>query len=466
MNDEEKINLIKDFLNNQVHNDDESIYYEVLTGLNDKLFNKSERKYGTPQYFINLDQLKLRTKNFKNTFLKYLPRSEIFYAFKCNDLPILIKTLKDNDYNADVAGLFELELALKMKFNKIIFTGPGKSIEEIELALKNSNNVIINLDSIHELQVLKGIIKKRKIKNKVKLSIRLNLQNKENQEWSKFGIKLDNLSEMIFEINKEKKLLLCGLHFHASWNRNPSKYLKNIEILGTYLKENPDIMDFSNLEFIDIGGGFYPEGIAVLTKFTPKGEIYKILKEETNLTQDELGFDLHNFFIRPVEPLENFAKSISEHLKKYIFPLNPDLKIYLEPGRYIATHSTSIILKVISEKDNCVIVDGGINLVGDYRFEEFSFAPIINLSRPSTTLRKKIIYGPLCDPSDIWGFSYFGQDIKVGDTLVILHQGAYSFSCNWHFIKPVAQYIASSGKKLILAKRTETFKDKYKGCVL
>ncbi len=88
------------------------------------------------------------------------------------------------------------------------------------------------------------------------------------------------------------------------------------------------------------------------------------------------------------------------------------LKIFFEPGRFIAIHSTSILLKVISIKDNeCVITNGGINLVGDYRFAEYSFAPIINLSNPSYKLKKKIIYGPLCDPSDLCGYSYFGEDI-------------------------------------------------------
>ena len=143
------------------------------------------------------------------------------------------------------------------------------------------------------------------------------------------------------------------------------------------------------------------------------------------------------------------------------FSWNKNLEIYLEPGRFLVTHSTSILLKVIATKKGCVITDGGINMLGDYKMDEYSFAPIINLSKPSLDLKKMLIYGALCDPSDLWGFSYFGENIEKGDILAVIHQGAYTFSTAWRFIKPIPPYIALSEDKLIIGKNRERFEDRY-----
>ena len=179
-----------------------------------------------------------------------------------------------------------------------------------------------------------------------------------------------------------------------------------------------------------------------------------------------LNFNSNKFSVRQVDPLETFAEEIGAQLNDSIFPLNKKLQILFEPGRYIVTHSTTILLKVVAIKQDSVVVDGGVNLNGDYRYEEFSFAPIVNLTRPSFKHRKKTIYGPLCDPSDLWGYSYYGESIKKGDVLAVLHQGAYTFSNSWRFIKPIAKYVALKDKKLILAKKEESFKDRYSGCIL
>jgi diaminopimelate decarboxylase len=440
------------------------IFHKHINALDNKKLIRSAEKFGTPQYVLNEEELVRRAEFFRDTFKEHIPGSEFFYAAKCNDLPYLINILKGCGFNADVAGLFELKLALKLKFNKIIFTSPGKDEEEIRLSIENSSKVILNIDNLDELRKLMSYLEDNNIRKKVCISFRVNPDKNLSKNWSKYGIDLCELKKAVDTARKNPYLVFTGIHFHSSWNINPEMYVEKIRILGEYLKKNL-VQETRGLKFLDIGGGFFPEDVAVLTKFSYKGDLVNLIHEyaQKNNEDPDLVFNPYQFTVKNVTPLKEFAKRISASLRRHIYPLNSKIKIYLEPGRFLVTHSTSILLKVTALKDNSVIVDGGINLVGDYRFEEYSFAPIVNLSRPSLTLRRKTIYGPLCDPSDLWGYSYYGSSICKGDILAVLHQGAYTYACAWKFIKPTAPYIAM-GKKLTVAKEKETFEDRYGRC--
>ena len=100
-----------------------------------------------------------------------------------------------------------------------------------------------------------------------------------------------------------------------------------------------------------------------------------------------------------------------------------------------------ILLQVIDRKaDDLVITDGGINMVGWERYEA-DYCPIINLSRPSLDEKECLVAGSLCTPHDIWGYSYFGEEIQSGDILLIPDQGAYTYSLRQQFIKPLPAVI-------------------------
>ncbi|MBU0627714.1 MAG: hypothetical protein KKC75_00870 [Nanoarchaeota archaeon] len=453
---ETALGVLRKILTDEVDSDSPDVFKKYIDSLDRGGLLESVEMFGTPQYILNTDDLRKRARFFIDTFKEHIPNLDAFYAFKCNDFPFLIKILKEDGFKADVAGLFELQLALKLGFDRIIFTGPGKSIEELQLSLENSDKVIINIDNKDEFLRLKSLNPSKK----VNVSIRINPDTKVTQTWSKFGIELIGLKDFVDMIRKEKNINLIGLHFHCSWNETSERYVKNISLIGDYLKKNFSDSELSWLEFFDIGGGFYPEDAAVLSKLSDKYDLLNMVEDEFSVSD----IDPYTFSIEKVEPLKKFAKEISESLNKNIFSINPKIKIYCEPGRFIATHSTSVLLKVIAEKDGCVIVDGGINMFGDYRFEEYAFAPIVNLSNFSSELKRKIIYGPLCDPSDLWGYSYYGNEVKKGDVLAVLHQGAYTFCCAWRFIKPIPSYIVLEGKNLYIGKEQEGFEQRYSGC--
>jgi diaminopimelate decarboxylase len=104
-------------------------------------------------------------------------------------------------------------------------------------------------------------------------------------------------------------------------------------------------------------------------------------------------------------------------------------------------------------------------MLGDYKFSEYAYGLIVNLSRPSLEQRQRTVYGPLCDPHDLWGYTHFGDELRKGDRIAVLQQGAYTFSTAWRFIKPIPPYIAfDRDGRFQIAHQRETFADRYAGC--
>ena len=101
-----------------------------------------------------------------------------------------------------------------------------------------------------------------------------------------------------------------------------------------------------------------------------------------------------------------------------------------------------------------VITDGGTNLLGWER-PLSEFIPLINLTRPSLKERRVRVFGSLCTPHDIWGYSVFGEDIRVNDILVVPDQGAYTYSLIQSFIKPKARVIEYNGESFKEVKEEE-----------
>ncbi len=410
-------------------------------------------KFGTPLYVLDEDRLKKRAERFSRAFKERLPNAKFFYAFKSNDLPHQIGLLKGLGFDADVASGLELELALKMGFGNIIYTAPVKSEKELALALKHPDRVIINIDNLDELGEvarLWGLQKKNRASKRGQARISFRIRH----EWKKFGLGLDGLSEAA-DIAKKGGLIWSGVHFHASWNAGPGAYVDNIKRVAGFLAKNFTEKELAGLKFLDIGGGFLAEGSGTLFSATRKGRIISMVDIENN--------DLQMIYPEKIESIENFAESISAAVRRFCTGLPKGIEIWAEPGRYISSLPTYILLKVVSVREQGIYVDGGINLIGSAGFEHESF-PVVNITNPSDKVQKAKIFGPLCDPDDHFGDSYFGRPCRKGDILAVMHQGAYTFSTAWRWQQPTAAYAAFSGKDIRLVKTRETFSDRFRGC--
>ncbi len=445
---------LREILEEEVKLSDESVFRRYADAAIDSrvaLFTCAE-KFGTPLYVLDEDMLKKRALRFISAFKGHIPKMRFFYAFKSNDLPHLISILKSEGFEADVASGLELELALNLGFRNIIYTAPVKSEAELGLALKHRDRVVINIDNLDELLDVARLnelqaVGSGKRTQKTRISFRI------RHEWKKFGLELDELAEAA-GMAKEKGLAWAGVHFHASWNKGPKAYVDDIKKIAGFLKRNFSKEELAGLRFLDIGGGFLAEGSGTLFSATKKGGLLEIADKRDS----RLGM------IKPekIEEIEAFAQKIGAAVKRHCTGPLKDIEIWAEPGRYISSLATYILLRVVSVRKQGIFVDGGINLIGSSAFD-LEYFPVVNITRPSGSIQRARIFGPLCDPDDHFGSAYFGERCRKGDFLAVMHQGAYTFSTAWRWQQPTAAYAAFSGNSIRLVKARETFSDRYRG---
>jgi diaminopimelate decarboxylase len=366
----------------------------LLSDVVDKIMAKQRKilaftkKYPTPFYLFDEEELNKSIKSFKTAFNKHIPGCHIFYAMKSNDNEYILKAVVKSGFGIDVSSGRELLLALKHDPANIIFSGPGKTINELRLAFKYRDKVIINVDSFSELRKIKEL--SEKLGQEVNIGVRI--LTKFQKPWTKFGIPLDQLRKFYLEVQKYEKINFKGIQFHVSWNRDTERYEETIAELGKYLKTNFSKEERLDIKFIDLGGGFYPN----LTEgYYPWMYKHGIIWGSANHVHFPGKYSLTKSL-----PIEVFAEKISKAISKHFSNLLT-CEYYFEPGRIISTKAMHVVLKVVDIKDeNMAIVDGGINALG-WEYGEQYYYPIVNLTHFAKKEITRSLFGPPCTPRDI-----------------------------------------------------------------
>jgi diaminopimelate decarboxylase len=392
-------------------------------------FVDAVHQHGSPLYIFDEKALLGRAAQFTAAFKETLGDIRIFYAVKSNNHPVLVGSLVRSGLGLDVSSGLELELALRCNCPDIIFSGPGKTDEELQLAVSHSDKITVLMDSFGELDRLEKVASE--LQTQIKAGVRLSIDDR--GLWRKFGIPLCRLDSFMQKATGCSHVLLGGLQFHTSWNLDPGQQVDFIARLGQSL-QNLAQNRRELLKFIDIGGGYWPpQGEWLQWAGTSKGRLHQALLN-TNSPSTE-------HYKLPSSPITTFAEKIGVAVQRHVAPY-VDCQFYAEPGRWLCNDAMHILLTVVDKKsEDLVITDGGTNIIGWERFETDYF-PIVNLSRPSRSEHKCFILGSLCTPHDVWGYGYFGKGIEPGDLLLVPNQGAYTYSLRQEFIKPLPQVVA------------------------
>ena len=377
---------------------------KIINYIGNELFvdNLSCRKianqFGTPIYCYSLSQIEKNYIELKESFKNLKPL--ICYAVKANFNKNIIKLLARKGAGADVVSFGELEHCLKngMDSKKIVFSGVGKTNEELEFAI-NKDIKQINIESEEELEDIIQICKKNKLKKRVKISIRVNpdVDAETHEKIStgrsedKFGISINRISNIFKKYKKNKEIELVGISIHIG-----SQIQKIEPFKEAFVKIRNEIISLiasgHKISTVDLGGGI---GINY-----GENKIFQIQKYSSLI--EKLFLDLK-------------------------------VQVILEPGRYLVGSAGIIITKIIrikkGEKKNFLIIDCGMN----------------NLIRPSLynsihkiiPVKKSIkfgfdkfdVVGPICETSDIFVKNFkISEKIKKNDLLIICTTGAYG-SC-------------------------------------
>mgnify|MGYP000929516730 CR=1 FL=1 len=120
---------------------------------------KLAKKYRTPFYCYSLAQLRNNFLRFNNVFKNIKPI--ICFSVKSNSNLTLLRELRKIGSGADVVSIGELLKAIKVGINskKIVFSGVGKTEEEINKAIKK-RVLLINVESESETVLINKVSKK------------------------------------------------------------------------------------------------------------------------------------------------------------------------------------------------------------------------------------------------------------------------------------------------------------------
>ena len=351
---------------------------------------KIAKKFGTPTYCYSLNTIKKNIKKFKNNFKTISPL--ICFSVKSNSNLFILKEIKKMGVGADVVSKGELLIALKAGINpkKIVFSGVGKTYEELKFAIEKKI-LLINVESESELNQIEKISKIKKRKIDVGLRLNPNIDAKtlkkistgKNEE--KFGLIQKSFLKIIEKFKNSKNLKIKCLSVHiGSQITNHRPYEKMLNVLSSVIKK----ADY-NFEYIDLGGGM---GIKY--------------NENTKV----LNYKKYNFII-----------------KKF---LNKNkTKIILEPGRSIVGNSGLLLTKIIyikeTNKINFVILDAAMNDLIRPALYGSKHRIIASKLNKKIKRKKHEFVGPICETTDKFlSLSKF-QSLKEKDILAICDVGAY-----------------------------------------
>lgn len=347
------------------------------------------------------EQFKLLSKNLP-------PQFNIFYAQKSNPHPEILKLLNSLGAGCDTASKGEVLSAIKAGFSnsKIMLTGPGKTMEELELAV-DKNLYSVNIESLQEVILLNQIcVEKNKVQN---ILIRINPVFEAGETnriiggmgVSKFGIDIDQIPNVIEAIIKLSNVKIKGIHiFNSSQILDADRIIESTKkVIDTamMLKEKFKI----DVEHIDLGGGF---GI-------PYSD------NESLLDVKKLGTELNALMSQ--SPYENFLKNV---------------KLIYEPGRFLSGQCGIYLIKVLYTKKssgkNIAVVDGGIHhmlrpaLIG----QGHMIKNLTGIFENRTAKEEYLVAGPLCTSLDELSKNELLHQVKQGDFLAVINAGAYGFT--------------------------------------
>ena len=224
-----------------------------------KKIYKNKIKNDTPCYVYDLGEIKNNVNNITN----YMPNNfSLYYAIKANPNKEVLKFIKSLNRVSgfEIASAGELIKALEFCTSKeIIFTGPGKTVEELEKDILN-NIRLINIESIGEAIRINQIAEKNDIA-KVDVLIRVNMDYKiedaaENMGGlsTKMGIDESKYMDSLKYIKKLSHLNIKGIHvFSASGILNYKASVDYARYVFEMVKKMENLGE--RIDIIDLGGG-------------------------------------------------------------------------------------------------------------------------------------------------------------------------------------------------------------------
>ena len=388
---------------------------------------------GTPCYIYSYETLKKHFLAFDNAFAD---KSHLTcFSVKANSNLSVLKTFYQLGSGFDIVSGGELFRVLQVgcKGDKIVYSGVGKTEDEIKFALTN-NILMFNVESFDELYKINEIAGNLNKKAPVALRVNPDVDPQTHPKIStglkknKFGVNINNAVKWYEEAMELEYINPIGVDCHIG-----SQLTKISPFVDALKKVVNLINNLSNIgvtiKYLDIGGGL--------------GVTYK---DETPPTPEE------------------YAGAIIDTVKDL------DLTLIMEPGRVLVANAGIFVSKVLYKKQgdikNFIIVDGAMNdLIRPTLYE--AYQEIIPVNKSTKETIKADIVGPICETGDFLGQDRTIEYLDNNSLIAVRSSGAYGFTMSSNYnSRPRVPEIMVKGDKFYIIRERETYSDLIKGEVI
>ncbi len=383
---------------------------------------------GTPAYVYSTAAM-LESYGAYDAAFREVPHL-ICYALKANSNLGVVATLARAGAGADIVSGGELQRALRAGVppKKIIFSGVGKTREEMREALK-ADILMFNVESLSELRVLDEVAREMGARAPVALRVNPDVDPHTHKyvatglKSSKFGIPYTQALAAYEEAAQRPGLEVVGAQMHiGSQLTKSAPFADATARLGALVKTLRERR--LDISMIDVGGGL---GIRYRDEAPPShAEYATVLLPALR----ELG-----------------------------------VTVLLEPGRSIVGNAGALLTRVLYHKStdgkNFVVVDAAMNDLIRPAFYD-SYHEILPVAAPPAGVTTEIadVVGPICESGD-----FFAKDRELarpeeGDLLALMSAGAYGFvmASNYN-TRPRPVEVLVDGDRYTIVRRRETFED-------
>ena len=390
-------------------------------------------QHGTPLYVYSAQQITQRFQLFEHAFASR-PHT-ICYAVKANSSLAILRLLAKQGAGFDIVSGGELERvrkAHKPALKKVVFSGVGKQLWEIDAALR-ANILLFNVESEAELHLLGA--RAEALSKVARFALRVNPDVfAETHPYistglseHKFGIDIKAARAIYRRAAKSKCLDPAGVSVHIG------SQIRKVDPFAAALTRVTSLIadlrkDGHNIRYVDAGGG--------------------------------LGIDYGAGIFDPAKQVEKYAAALTKGLG------DEPAHLLLEPGRFIVAQAGALLTRVLYVKKNgaktFVITDAAMNdLIRPALYH--AHHEIIPIKQPTKSRKPDLqvdVVGPVCESGDFFARDRALPAVKPNDLVILLDAGAYGMSQTSNYnTRPRPAEVLVDGNSTKLIRRRETMRD-------
>jgi diaminopimelate decarboxylase len=390
------------------------------------------QKYGTPLYVYSAAAIHERYAAFGQAF-RDVPHT-ICYSVKANSNLSILRLLAKKGCGFDVVSSGELERVLtadRKAARKIVFSGVGKTREELTAALK-ARILLFNIESESELRALAECAGRLRTTANIAFRVNPDVAAETHPYIStglhkhKFGVPIREARALYAQASSAQYLKVCGVSVHIG------SQITDVAPFGEAMTRVADLVrdlraDGHRIDYVDAGGG--------------------------------LGIS----YDKP--DASEFANRVADYARALTTPLRKlKVKLLLEPGRSIIGPAGVLLTTIVYKKENngkrFLLVDAAMNDLIRPALYGANHEIVAVTPRDTTKTEVADVVGPVCETGDFFARDRELPAVQEGDLLAILDAGAYGMALASNYnTRPRPAEVLVSGKTARVIRRREKISD-------